>query len=371
MATILHTADVHLDRAYAGAGMGTAIAAARREELRAAFRRLIDLALELRVDAVTIGGDLYEHERVTPDTANFIRAQLERLVDIPALVAPGNHDPFVPGSVYQRITWPPNVTIFKGPAFLPFELAAGVTVWGAAHTTPDMRQNLLTGLRLPESGCHILLFHGSDMHSVPEGKPAHAPFMPDDVGATGADFALLGHYHASRLFPPDRPAFVYPGTPEPLDFAEEGEHFVARLDIDESGAHCRLLPFGVVRYQTHSIDVTGLDSSDEIRAAISARADSSLIARTILVGHLHPEVDFSLETLYNACAESFAYLDLVDQTQPAYLIDELAEESTTKGVFVRLMRDRIHVLEGAEREIVEQALLYGLEAFDRREIRVR
>ena len=52
---ILHTADVHLDRAYSGAGMTASIASARRQELRDAFRRFIDLALELRADAVTIG----------------------------------------------------------------------------------------------------------------------------------------------------------------------------------------------------------------------------------------------------------------------------------------------------------------------------
>ena len=46
MTTILHTADVHLDRAYSGAGMSPTIACARREELRDAFRRFIDLALE-------------------------------------------------------------------------------------------------------------------------------------------------------------------------------------------------------------------------------------------------------------------------------------------------------------------------------------
>ena len=106
---ILHTADVHLDRAYSGAGMTSSIAAARRQELREALRRFVDLALELRVDVVTIGGDLYEHERSTLDTGNFLAAQFERLGDIPVLIATGNHDPCVPDSLYRRVDWPANV----------------------------------------------------------------------------------------------------------------------------------------------------------------------------------------------------------------------------------------------------------------------
>jgi DNA repair exonuclease SbcCD nuclease subunit len=370
MVTILHTADVHLDRAYSGAGMSPAIACARREELRDAFRRFIDLALELGADAVTIGGDLYEHERVTPDTGNFLRRQLERLGDIPVLVAPGNHDPYLPDSLYHRLTWPANVVIFRETSFLPSELPGGLTVWGAAHDAPDLRANLLDGFRVPADGAHILLFHGSDMHSVPEGKTAHAPFSPQDINATGAAFALLGHYHAPRLYPADAPRFVYPGTPEPLDFAEEGPHFVARLDADTSGVRCRLLPFGRVRYETYSVDVSGMESSDDVRGAIQARGDASLIARVILEGDLHPDVELSVRSLYDACAERFAYLDIADRTHPAYRIEELAEESTTKGAFVRLARARIESMEGAEREIAESALLLGLQAFDRREVQV-
>ncbi len=367
MTTLLHTADVHLDRAYSGAGMSPAIASARREELRDAFRRFIDLALETGADAVTIGGDLYEHERVTPDTGNFIRQQLERLGDVPALLAPGNHDPYVPDSLYHRLAWPGNVTIFRERSFAPVELVSGVTVWGAGHDAPDVRENLLTGFQAPAGGSHVLLFHGSDTRSVPEGKPAHAPFRPEDLEATGAGFALLGHYHAPRA----HPRFAYPGSPEPLDFAEEGEHCIVRLQVQDGDFSCELLPFGRVRYQTFAADVTGMESSDEARAAIAALGDAAVIARVVLDGDLSPEVDLSLQALYDSCAERFSYLDLVDRTRPAYRIDEIAEESTTKGAFARLMRERIEAAEGEEREIAEAALLYGLQAFERKEVEIR
>ena len=85
---MLHAGDVQRARAYAGAGMTASVASARRQVLRDAFRRFVDLALELKVDAVTIGGDLYEHERSTPDTGNFVAGQFARLDSTPVLVAP-------------------------------------------------------------------------------------------------------------------------------------------------------------------------------------------------------------------------------------------------------------------------------------------
>ena len=97
MVTILHTADVHLDRAFSGPGMSQSIAAARRQELREAVRRLVDLALELRAGALTIGGDLFEHDRVTMDTGNFLRQQFERLAPARVFIAPGKPRPVCAG----------------------------------------------------------------------------------------------------------------------------------------------------------------------------------------------------------------------------------------------------------------------------------
>ena len=362
--TILHTADVHLDRAYSGAGMTPAIAANRRQELRDAFRRLTGLALELPAHAVTIGGDLFEHERSTLDTGHFLRAQCERLGAIPVFIAPGNHDPYLPDSLYRRIEWPANVHIFSEPRLRPVALAPGLTLWGAAHNAPDLRDNLLAGFRVPNEGRHVLLFHGSDAHAVPEGKLAHAPFQPQDIAATGADFALLGHYHSPRIHA--QAAFAYPGSPEALDFSEEGEHCLLRLDIGGDGVRPQLLPFGRVRYLTHRVDVTPMLSSDEVRAAIASLGEEGAIARVVLEGRLQPEVDLDTAALYNACAERFAYLDIVNGTRPGYNLDEIAEESTTRGAFVRTLRARLETAQGPDRETAEAALVLGLQAFEGR-----
>lgn len=99
MARILHFADLHLDRSFAGLGMASTEADKRRWELRDALRRIVDLAIERQCDVITIGGDLYEHDRVTLDTGNFLVEQFRRFPGR-VFIAPGNHDPYKPDALY-------------------------------------------------------------------------------------------------------------------------------------------------------------------------------------------------------------------------------------------------------------------------------
>jgi DNA repair exonuclease SbcCD nuclease subunit len=207
------------------------------------------------------------------------------------------------------------------------------------------------------------------MQAVPEGKTAHCPFRADDIAASGADFALLGHYHGSRLSPEGGPLFGYPGSPEALDFSEEGAHSVLRVEVSGSGVSAELLEFGRVRYVTRKVDVTGMTSSEELRATIAGLASGGMM-RVVFSGQLQTDVEFEAGGLYNSCAELFDYLEIVDRTEPAYDLEQLSEESTTKGMFVRRMRARISSLSGPERAIAEQALILGLRAFDRKELAV-
>ena len=107
---ILHFADVHLDRPLVG--LPPDVGRRRRHELRAAFRRCLVAAREHNADLVTIGGDLWEDEHVTPDTRRFVASELKDL-DLPVLMICGNHDPYLAGGNYARSAWPTNVQISR------------------------------------------------------------------------------------------------------------------------------------------------------------------------------------------------------------------------------------------------------------------
>ena len=121
----------------------------------------------------------------------------------------------------------------------PVELDDSVTVWGAGHRGPAIRDNLLSSLKVDPNRTNIALVHASDISAVPEGKPAHCPFTREDIERSGVDFALLGHYHELRLRPQESPRYAYPGSPEPLDFAETGDHHVLLLTHERCRRHLR------------------------------------------------------------------------------------------------------------------------------------
>jgi DNA repair exonuclease SbcCD nuclease subunit len=372
---ILHFADLHLDRSFAGLSVAPSEAAKRREELRAALRRIVDLALERDVDALTIGGDLYEHERAGPDTANFLAGEFERLSQKRVLIAPGNHDPYIPDSLYWQREWPANVHIFQSMTWEPVELGDSV-VWGVGHRGPAIRDNLLSTLHAEPGRENIALVHASDISAVPEGKPTHCPFTREDIERSGVNFALLGHYHELRLRPAESPRYAYPGSPEPLDFAEAGDHHVLLLTVDGPNVTCEPIKVNEVVYQTATIDVTGMATSDGIRRAICEIADDEAAARAImritLIGQPEPDLDLDLAALLQSTHERFRYLDpIIDKTEPPFDLEQVQEESTTRGAFVRMLQQQIETASPVDLPALQNALHHGLRAFAGQEIRRR
>ena len=209
MTRILHFADLHLDSVFAWAGEAANI---RRENLRETLRNIAHLAQDLNCDALLSGGDLYEHERVTPDTAEFLRATFAALDPMPVFLAPGNHDWYGPDSLYVSVDWSPNVHVFREPRFTSVPLADGLTLWGAAHQAPANTDNFLDGFCVRGRGTHIGLFHGAEkswLTQQGEGKAPHAPFDAADIEMAGFAHAFLGHYHRPR----DAARHTYPGNP--------------------------------------------------------------------------------------------------------------------------------------------------------------
>jgi DNA repair exonuclease SbcCD nuclease subunit len=373
---ILHFADLHLDRSFAGLSVAPSEAAKRREELRAVLRRIVDLALELDVDALTVGGDLYEHDRAGPDTANFLADQFARLAPKRVLIAPGNHDPYIPDSLYWQREWPVNVHIFESMTWEPVELGETATVWGVGHRGPAIRDNLLSALRTERGRTNIALVHASDTSAVPEGKPAHCPFTREDIERSGVDFALLGHYHELRLRPQESPRYAYPGSPEPLDFAEAGDHHVLLLTAGAGEIACEPRKINEVVYQTATIDISGMSTSDAIRRAICDLAEDEVAARAImritLTGQPEPDLDLDLSALLQSTHERFRYLDpIIDKTDPPFDLEQIQEESTTRGAFVRMLQQRIDSASPADLPTLQNALHHGLRAFAGQEIRRR
>jgi DNA repair exonuclease SbcCD nuclease subunit len=331
--------------------------------LRETLRRIMQLAADVRADAVLCGGDLYEHERFSPDTAQFLRTTFAEATPLPVYLAPGNHDWFGPESLYHQVSWTPNVHVFTEDRLSPVALDDGLILWGAAHRAPANTDGFLDAFHVDRGGVHVALFHGSERSWFGEqesGKAPHAPFSADQIPAAGLHHAFLGHFHRPR----DAEHHTYPGNPDPLSFGEDGERaaVVATVGPDGSVERERHV-VAVTRAHDLRVDVTGCASLQEIGACVSAAARGrSGVARITLEGTLGASVDLKLADLYGFVRGLDAVTFRAGKMYPDYDFQAIALEPTVRGTFVQ----DVLKAEGLDPDDLRSILTIGLRALDGR-----
>lgn len=385
---ILHLADVHLDRAFAGVGAYGEVAHRRREGLREALRRAGESARRLSCDAVTIGGDLYEHERAGPQTGAFLAELFSSWQPAHVFLAAGNHDACLPGSVLLRTEWPDNVHVFTEPELQPVALGDGVTLWGLSHRDPAWTGDPLDCPPVGgEGGVHLALFHGAELGSRPANKSIHGPFHAEHIRERGFTLALCGHYHRRRL--DAAIGLVYPGSPEPLTFDEEGDRGPVLVEID-GGGRVRLEGLVTNRWQARQFecDVDGAEGAAQIyesirRAAVETMrglgagrrvAPERTMLRLTLRGEVAAEVnvDTSVVEATITDATGAAVVRVRDLSRPSVDIAGATSDLTTRGEFTRAMLTELESEQDpSRRAIVEDALRYGLQALSDVEVGLR
>jgi DNA repair exonuclease SbcCD nuclease subunit len=359
---LLVFADLHLDAHFGWAR--PAMARHRRIALRKALSDICDLATRLGVDALCCAGDLFEQERYTPDTAQFLGSAFARVHPLPVFLAPGNHDWLGPASPYAQVAWSDNVHLFTEAALRPVSLADGLTLWGAAHRAPANTPNLLDGFHVDRGGVHLALFHGSeqgDLAHEGEGKRPHAPFRASQIPAAGLHHAMVGHFHTPR----DAPHHTYPGNPEPLGFGESGERGAVLITVGQDGAITRERHrVAATLVSDVEIDLTGATHAGDVRdMVVKALASVTGTVRARLVGELGPDADLELADLDGVAA----HLDpppliVASRITVGYDFEVLARERTVRGQFVRDVLAAPD-LDDAQRHRV---LVTGLRALDGR-----
>jgi DNA repair protein SbcD/Mre11 len=357
---LLHFADLHLDAPFKWAPPETA--RLRRRNRRETLTRIIALAEAEGVDAILCGGDLFEQERIGPDTVEFLRSTFER-TDRPVFLAPGNHDWLSPRSPYALVEWSPNVHVFTDDALLPVELDDGLTLWGVAHRAPANTDDPFAGFRVDRGGIHLALAHASERATLDwqeSGKAPHAPFDAAELPATGLAHALLGHYHLPR----DAELHTYPGNPDPLDFGEAGERGAVIATVSGDGTVTReWRDVSVSEVHDLEVNVDGATHSQEVAAIVSERlAPLSGCVRVTLIGALAPSVQLDLREVERIGTHLDGLVVRPGRLTTGYDLAGIAAESTVRGQFVRSAVEDI-----ADLELRRRVILTGLRALEGRD----
>lgn len=350
MLKILHTGDFHLDSPFSG--LTAEQGAQRRRELRQLPARLTRLVREEGADLVLLPGDLFDGERVYPETVAALAQALGEMA-VPVFIAPGNHDFYGPQSPYARVDWPGNVHIFTTPDLESVELPdLNCVVHGCAFTAPRREDDPLAGFAVPADGrVHLVCVHG-EVAQV--GR--YAPISTFSLSVCGASYAALGHIHAcSGLQWAGDVAWAYPGCPEGRGFDELGEKGALLVTVDGETVSARFCPTCQRQYRIEAVDIHDFD------AALPGQPSPDLV-RLRLTGE--SEQPPNLDALTRQAAPRFFHVELRDETTLPQNLWARSEEDSLTGLFLRRMRAMLDEADEEERPRLLLAARFGLAALE-------
>lgn len=363
MLKFIHAADFHLDSPFAG--LAPYQAAERRRESRAMVDRMAEYADREGVGLVLLAGDLFDSDSVYRETYETLAQALGKM-KCPVCIAPGNHDCCTPQSPYAAGSWPDNVHIFLSRQVEKMSFPEiGVSVYGAAFTAPEQTESLMEGFRAEADGLTPLMVLHGDLGV--SGSP-YNPIREEQVADSGLAYLALGHIHRrSAPARAGRTLWAYAGCPEGRGFDETGEKGFYLCTVDGETVSAEFVPFAHRRYERIEVDVTGQDAADAVKAAVPPDTQRDLY-RILLTGETG-EAGVDLTALQKMLQDRFYQIELRDGTRVQEDVWARAGEDSLRGLFLKELRQKWDSAEDeAAREILTQAVRFGLAAIDNRDL---
>lgn len=362
MLKLLHCADLHLDSPFRDRDPESS--ARRRRELRRVFSSLVDFVKAESIPLVLLVGDLFDGAAVTSETVSFVKEALASVPDCRFVIAPGNHDPHTPDSVYAKDVFPSNVYIFHEPTLTSFDFPElNVTVYGYAFPSASLPVSPLLGARPTDlTRINLLAAHAE----IGNPLSPYAPISESDIAATGFDYCAFGHVHAfDGIKKAGQVPYAYSGCLVGRDFGETGHKGALVLDVTKEHCHETFVDFSPFHYECRDVDVSGISEGAELRAKLEAalaEEDEHTLLRLTLRGSVLSQLRIDTEALTEAFASGLAYLEIEDMTLPLLDLAYLQNDPTIVGAFFAELRPLLEQGTAEERLQAARALRIGLAA---------
>ncbi|MHA2788695.1 metallophosphoesterase family protein [Corynebacterium sp. S7] len=276
--TFIHSSDLQL-------GMKRAFldtdAQSRFDEARTqAVTRLGELARERGAEFIVVAGDVFEHNSLDRRTTGRALEAFAKL-PVPVYLLPGNHDPLVADSIFQRTVRLDNVTVLD--SFEPVHVREGVELLGAPlvakYATEDLVAKALRNVE-PTDNIRIMVGHGqveaySSDHSA---DLIDLPNVEAHLADGTIDYLALGDTHSTASLGGSGRVW-FSGAPETTDFhdhtpgtaggeTDSGNALVVSLDkesISVEPVHVGSWVFDALFWQ-----VTDMEDVERLLAELSA-----------------------------------------------------------------------------------------------------
>ncbi|MCY2959841.1 MAG: metallophosphoesterase [Planctomycetota bacterium] len=361
---LLAVGDIHLGRSPGSVPAGVAPTSADLDALgpRAAWARTVEAALEQRVQAVLLLGDVVDDEEHFIEGWTALKEGVQRLLDagIEVAAVAGNHDVRVLPRLARALDG--LRLLGAGGRWEAVELSNGtarLVGWSypTAHAgkDPTFDDTFEDLCRIDCAGPTIGLLHGD----LDAAQSHYAWFTSARLATCGADAWLLGHVHKPSFSRGEagRIPVGYLGSLTGLDPTETGLHGPWLLAFEGRNlVEARHIPLAPLRWERISIAVDAWSGPEDLEPGVtsalvafeererasfgSARAVGlriDLVGRSRFHRELRAAIEaFDLERLHVPLQGRTFFVDqLVDTVRPEIDLAALAGESDPPGLLAR------------------------------------
>lgn len=354
MIKFIHTGDLHLGLQFKNLSLRSEKAIVRRRELWETFERIVNYSISTNKDFLFIAGDLFESEYFTLGDIKRVRDILATSKKTNVLISAGNHDYINGKSLYKKVQWSDNITIFdtNGIECKSF-MDLNTNIYGFSWDRNEFRENIIFNdlPKLDKEMNNILLIHGDVSN-----KSNYLPLSMEALRNLGMDYIALGHIHKPNIYNKN---IAYCGCPEPLDFGEIGNRGIIEGTIDQGVTNLQFMPFSKRCYHEVNMEVNenmGYLNIINKFDNIGIGNISEDYYRIKLTGYIQKDID--LNSIIKDVEEKFYHIEIINNTIPDYDLDllEKSNEENIIGQFIKSMKTK-----NLEDEINKDALYYGLD----------
>ena len=246
----IHIADMHFDSPFVNLSDKDIMGDLRRLEQRKAFKKV------------------YEHKYVKKSTIEYINNLFKEIPETKILISPGNHDPKIKNSYYNKFEWNDNVKIF-GSKIEKVELPE-VDIYGYGFDDFYCTDSGIENFEIENKNkINILVIHGTlDGASIEEKQ--YNSMTKKMLKQKGFDYIALGHIHKKDYDSEENQNIVYPGSTISLGFDELGEHGMILGEVEKETINLKFIPLDEEEFIEINLDVSDLFSVEELIEKINS-----------------------------------------------------------------------------------------------------
>lgn len=353
---IIHCSDVHLDSAMES-NLSSAQAKERNAEICATFGRLVRYAVDNQVDAVLIAGDLFDTNRVSARTADFVMDRIRWAESVEFFYLRGNHDEG--RDAFAGMELPDNFKTF-GRKWTRYR-RGDVAITGLEMDRENW-EDMHARLSLDPEYVNIVMLHGQVSTQFGE------ELIPlPKLRGKNIDYLALGHIHSyQKENLDDRGIWCYCGCLEGRGFDECGEKGFVLLDIQNRQVSTTFVPFARRKLEEVTVDITNLTTVSQIQSAMGsagAGISGESLVKFTLTGSFTLETQKDLRFLRKMLEPDFYFVKIKDESRLKIEKESYEHDFSLKGEFIRMV-----MASDRPREEKEQIILWGIRALAGEEV---